>query len=227
MFHFAGKRMLPAGAELIEEAKRRGVSLEDLPYKEPIGIKQFPDDPRNEAAIQSRVLAARAEHRNAAINLFQTVGIIGSLLLTLILALWNGHIQSQRESADMMLKFDGMLSAGGSGDLLETLDMYGNLNRVQAPADVVDAKIEDLLDKYELLAAAYRYHLINDDMAYDAFSYDLEKALKGVKVRKFITESRSEEGDIYDGVLELAQAWRIAFKPIRPAAPAVKSQTPR
>ena len=46
-------------------------------------------------------------------------------------------------------------------------------------------------------------------MAYDAFSYDLEKALQDAKVRKYLAESRREEGDIYDGVLELARSFSI------------------
>lgn len=76
--------------------------------------------------------------------------------------------------------------------------------------DVSDADIEDFLSNYELLAAAYRHELINQNVAEDAFSYDLEKALKDPRVKQHLQDERAEESDIYDGVLELARAWGIS-----------------
>jgi hypothetical protein len=40
-------------------------------------------------------------------------------------------------------------------------------------------------------------------MGDEAFSYSLEKALHDTEVRHFIAESRREDGDIYEGLLEL------------------------
>src|SRR5208282_53954 len=53
--------------------------------------------------------------------------------------------------------------------------------------------IEDFLSNYELLAAAYRHELINQDMAEDAFSYDLEKALKDPRVKQYLRDERAFE----------------------------------
>ncbi len=191
----AWRRKLPTGKALMEEAFRLGVISE--PDR---------DIPLNDRDLQARVLAARAERRSAVLSFAQTVGIIGTLALTLTLAIWNRHEQSNQESAALMLKFSEGLNSGKGALVVKALDTYGNLDKVT----VSDEALEDFLDEYELLAVAYRYHLINNDMAYDAFSYDLEKALADAKVRQFLLASRREEGDIYNGVLELARSFGIA-----------------
>jgi hypothetical protein len=60
-------------------------------------------------------------------------------------------------------------------------------------------------------------------MADDAFSYDLRKALNDAKIRRFLSESRGEEADVYDGVLELAHALDISFPPIIAIKPAARA----
>ena len=184
-------RKLPTGAALEAEAERFGVTLHDI-YKTKDGLKYL-DEPE----LQRRVLAARTALHNARIARVQTFGIIGTLLLTLVLALWSGHREAKRESGDMMIKFGDLLSSGQSGILVKALDRYGNLDKINMSGEALDDAIEDLLDKYEDLATAYRNDLIDDDMAYDAFSYDLEMALKDSKVRRFLLQSRREEPDFY------------------------------
>jgi hypothetical protein len=83
---------------------------------------------------------------------------------------------------------------------------------------ILDEAIGDFLDKYELLAAAYRDSLIDEDMGDDTFSYELEKGLKVRKIKDYIAAAESQESDLYEGVLELAQAWGINFPSIAPAA---------
>jgi hypothetical protein len=34
------------------------------------------------------------------------------------------------------------------------------------------------------------------------------------RVRRFLAESKTKQSDLYDGVLELARAWKIEFSPI-------------
>jgi hypothetical protein len=205
------RRKLPTGDDLEAEASRLGVSLHEI-YKGGADGQTILDEPE----LQRRVLAARAERRSAILSFAQTVGIIGTLVLTLSLAIWNRHQQSRQESGDFMLRFDQLLSSGGSGVVTRALYMDGDLDHIPLSGDALDDALEDFLDKYDLLAAAYRNSLIDKDMAEDAFSYDLEKALSDSKVRLFLQKSMAEEADFYEGVFELARAWGINFPVLEP-----------
>ena len=56
--------------------------------------------------------------------------------------------------------------------------------------------------------------MMNEDMAYDAFEYDLAKALNDTKARKFLMEALNENEDLYAGVFELAKKWEVKFPPV-------------
>ncbi len=136
------------------------------------------------------------------LSLIQSIGIICAIAISV----YTVRVESRRESADLMLKFDDRLNSGKSALVVNALELNGNLNRAK---NVDDEALDEFLGNYELLDTAYRNGLIDNDMAYDAFSYDLEKALQDAKVKAFLLASRSEEGDIYDGVLELARSFGI------------------
>jgi hypothetical protein len=205
------RRKLPTGDDLVAEANRLGVSLHEI-YKGGVDGNTILDEPE----LQRRILAAWAERRSAILSFAQTVGIIGTLALTLSLAIWNRHQQSKQESGDFMLRFDQLLASDESGRVTHELDVPGNLDHIGLAGDALDDAIEDFLDKYELLAAAYRNGLIDKDMADDAFSYDLEKALVDPKVRRFLQISIAQEADFYEGVFELAHAWEIKVPALAP-----------
>jgi hypothetical protein len=216
------RKPLLTGEALVDEARRLGVSLEGLPpgpLTLPPGRAAFYSflDPSNEPEIQSRVLAARNERRSAVLSVAQTAGIIITLLLTLGLALWNGHRESKRESGDMMIKFSDLLDSGQSKLIETALTMNGNLNNIKLSGEALDEAIDDFLSTYDLLDAAYRNGLIDEDMADDAFSYDLEKALRDPKVRQYLSDNLAEESDLYSGVFALAAAWKLTYPVILPA----------
>jgi hypothetical protein len=104
------------------------------------------------------------------------------------------------------------------------LDMKGNLRNPNSFDS--DEAIDDFLSKHELVDTAYRNGLLDEDMAYDAFSYDLERALRDARIREYIAESRREESDLFDGVLEVTQAWRLKFPAIVAAPRASVRPTP-
>ncbi len=199
------KRKLPTGETLYAEAERLGLHFD-------------PKDKTRDADLQQRVLVAWVERRNAIVNYTQTFAIVGTLLITLGVAFSTQREQRNRESADLMLKFEDLLYSGRSAPVVKALEMDVELDKAK---DVDDEAIDEFLGNYELLDAAYRHGLISADMAYDAFEDDLETALKDAKVRHFITNARAEDGsDIYDGVLDLAHTWKIPFTPISSASPA-------
>jgi hypothetical protein len=204
------KRKLPTGETLFREAERLGLHFD-------------PKDKTRDADLQQRVLVAWAERRNAIVNYTQTVAIVGTLLITLGVAFSTQREQRNRESADLMLKFEDLLYSGRSAPVTKALEMDVELDKAK---DVDDEAIDEFLGNYELLDAAYRHGLISADMAYDAFEADLETALKDARVRRFITDARAEDGaDMYDGVLELARVWKIPFTPLSPASPAGAGST--
>lgn len=200
------KRKLPTGETLYREAERLGLHFDAK-------------DKTRDADLQQRVLVAWAERRNAIVNYTQTIAIVGTLLITLGVAIHTQREQRDQESADLMLKFDQRLNSGRSAPVVKALEMDVGLDKAN---DVDDEAIDEFLGIYELLDAAYRHDLIDSDMAYDAFEGDLESALKDAKVRRFITESRSgnDNTDIYSGVLHLARVWKVPFTPLSSASPA-------
>jgi hypothetical protein len=116
------RRKLPTGDDLVAEANRLGVSLHEI-YKGGADGHTILDEPE----LQRRVLPARAERRSAILSRAQTVGIIETLALTLSLAISNRRQQSRQESGDFMLRFDQLLSSGGSGVVTRALYMDGDL----------------------------------------------------------------------------------------------------
>jgi hypothetical protein len=215
--HLPWRREPLTGEPLLDEARRLCVSLYDLPYDARLKPSGAPN-PSNEHEIRRRIQIARSDRR---LNRIQSVGIVLGLVLTAGIALWHGHVESKRESADMMLKFDERLSSGASRPVATALEMDGNLDH----AKVSDEQIDEFLGNYELLAAAYRNDLIDKDMAEDAFSWQLETALNDSRIRSYLTAQRREEADFWDGVLELARAWNIKFPPL-PVLPPAKPKLP-
>lgn len=171
-------------------------------------------------AVRARSLTATwTANQTAILNLVQTIGIIG----TLMFAIWSYHAESNGRSADFMLRFDDLLDSGKSGLVETQIDEEENLNKISLQGDALDEAIGDYLSNYELLAVAYRNHLISEDMSYDAFSWSLEKALNDPAIRRYLSESKAEESDLFDGVLELAETWNLKFAPIVPSKiPAAK-----
>jgi hypothetical protein len=178
------RRKLPTGEALVEEAERRGVSLHET-WKGGAEGKTIVD----EAELQRRVLAARSARQSMIVNLAQTIGIVAALGLSV----WNLQVERAEKSGELMLTFNTVLYSGGSERIARTLDENGNLDK----ANVEDAQLEDFLDKYELLDLLYKYHLINKDMAYNAFEYELETGLGDPKVRLYLLKSRSESTDLH------------------------------
>jgi hypothetical protein len=218
------RKDLPTGEALYKEAERVGVSLSR-------GASLL-----SESELQSRLLAARNDRRNAILNWAQTLALIGALGVSVLVSLDNRRAQESNKrvqeanlraqedyltaqegmllaqknqtSADFMLRFSDELNEDGSGRVSAALDKNKPLTHDR---NVSDEDIDDFLSNYELLDAVYRHNLINRDMAYDAFSSDLERALKDKRVIQYLRDSRSKQSDVFDGVRQLARVWKIPF----------------
>ena len=193
--------------EVLAEARHLGVI---------VGEEFLPKD------LQDRVRVARADRRNAILNWAQSIGIIRTTLI-ITLALHRSDQRSQRlerqaeadqRSAEMMLKFADKLSSGPSAQIEMPLQLNGNLSKQK----VSDEQLDEFLGNYELLDDAYRYGLINEDMAYNAFSFDLDKAAPAGQAGTGVyyhVEARRDRGGRYDGdAAPCGVAWisiRVSF----------------
>jgi hypothetical protein len=72
---------------------------------------------------------------------------------------------------------------------MRELELHGNISHIRVSGDDLDNAIDDFLGDYELLNTAYNYELINRDMAWDAFTYELEKALQDRTIRPSVSSS--------------------------------------
>jgi hypothetical protein len=115
--------------------------------------------------------------------------------------------QKSQMSADFMLRFSDELNKEGSARVSAALDEKTGLSHDR---NVSDDDIDDFLSNYEMLDVVYRNNVIDRDMA-DAFSHDLERALNDKRVIQYLRDSRSQKSDLFDGVRDLARAWKIPF----------------
>jgi len=70
--------------------------------------------------------------------------------------------------------------------------------------------LEQYLDLWEGLNDWYVKGLINKEMFYNSYSYDIGKAYENVEVQNFIKESQKEAPDFYIGFQNLAKEMKMA-----------------
>ena len=203
---------MPRGAELVKEANRLGVSWDKSDVAR-VGLA-----PTNEPELQSRVLAARNERRNAFSNAWQTVGIlvaiatgVGSILLTQRLHREDHKAQVEEQkaeanlrSAELMLDFADDFSSGPSKVVERALEANDNLDSLKDSDEKLNDELADFLGNYDMLDEAYRYNLINRDVLKDEFGDDLKNALFDQKMNKFLVLQRKRNPSAFDDVLDLA-----------------------
>ncbi len=196
-------RPLPQGKELVKEAERLGVT----PHETWTGGEAR--TVIDEAELQRRVIAARADQKNT----LQVIAIIASLAISTSVAVWSLHSQSVRTSGELMLKFEDRIYQGGSRAVAIAFDRDKALS---SRADISDDDIEEFLGNYELLAIAYQHSLISRGMAYAVFSGDLETAFRDQRFRRLLCEDKREESDYWAEVFYLAKQFKIKNLDVTP-----------
>lgn len=136
------------------------------------------------------------------------VSQIGANLATVgALLLVASQLQASRrtESAALMFQINEQVRAGTTSHLVAAIDADEPIFEPSGKFTVED--VDNYLMNWELLAEAYDNGLIDGDMAYDAFSYDIGKAWRNAEIHKFIMDARQTQGtpDLYGGVEELAK----------------------
>jgi len=121
----------------------------------------------------------------------------------IILALATLRHQSAIDSANLTIKFDKQLRSGKSLEVLNAIDAG---EKIDGNGDLRAADIDNYLIKYEMLDDMLESKLITYNLAYDAFSYDIEGAYCNKEVGEYIKNAQKENGDqgLYGGFLSLA-----------------------
>ncbi len=144
------------------------------------------------------------------LDIVQTAILVASLLLATTIAYRNDRAQANRDSGDFMLRFDQRLHEDSSAIIIKTLDRDGNLNNLRMNKSDTEDALVDFFNKFQLLDLACDHNLIDRKTAYDGFEYYLEKALKDKKAQAHLIETYKEDGDVYNGVFDLARQWNLS-----------------
>ena len=156
--------------------------------------------PKGETHASDGVSHAFGKYLSVFLSIFSLIIAITSVTISVR----NSKSDEQRVSADFMLRFDGLLDSGASAKLLGALEEDQPIFKGHG-GQFSDLDVERLVGQFELLASACDHHLIDEDMAYDAFSYYVEKTFTNKEISTFLADIRKEEPDYYEGFDQLAK----------------------
>jgi hypothetical protein len=112
------------------------------------------------------------------------------------------------ESASLMFQINKEVRSGVNSHIVADIDAAKPIFKPAGQYSLEE--VDNYLMNWELLAKAYEHGLVNTDMLYDAFSYDIEKAWSNPEIQKFVMDARDAERneDIYGGFEELATKFK-------------------
>ena len=118
------------------------------------------------------------------LQVLQSVGIIAGLYIS-YQALHTSVLSQKRDdarvSAETMLKFSELIDTGHDGKMMIAIRAGSPLLKSNGGKFETD-DLDELLGDYQLLSEAYDAKVINDAMAYDAFSDDVDVTIHNSEV---------------------------------------------
>ena len=157
-------------------------------------------------------------------NIAHVVTIIG-----IILAVLNFWYLRKIESAKLLIEFDKQLRNGPTNSrILDVIaDSKPLLKEHGGRFSVAD--VDRYLAELELLNNFYDHNLISEEMLYDTFSYDIEKAYCHKEIQQYLKNVRISENDpdIFLGFEELSKRFLAMGKCAdQPSDPRKVKQSP-
>lgn len=110
----------------------------------------------------------------------------------------------KNQSAQFMLEFDKNLTSGKNLSLLEAIENGQPIFLPNGKFSSTDVDI--FLSQYELLNSTYQAGLLDNDMLYNTFSYDLQKTFQNPEIKEYLEKVRKEDPRIFMGFEELAES---------------------
>ena len=142
-------------------------------------------------------------HISGVLVLVQTIALIGSVYL---LREQINDLQDTKSSrsADFIFKFNEQLNRAPLARL--RLAIVGRKPILKKNGGKFsEDDLEEYLDLWEGLNDIYVKGLINKEMFYNSYSYDIGKAYDNAEVQTFVKESQREAPDFYTGFENLAK----------------------
>jgi len=136
------------------------------------------------------------------LSLAQTVAII----LALVISIRALRADESRTSAETMLKFAQILDEGVDFGIYLALEHDTHILKKRGGKFTED-DLDKFLGDLELLGEACDKKVIDEDMAYDAFSHEVTKVVQNPEIAAYLTTIRREDPTFFRGIDDLKNSF--------------------
>jgi len=115
-------------------------------------------------------------------------------------------------SADLMLRFDALLSSPTSTRLRLAIESNKPILQKHGGKFSTD-DLDSYLSIFDALNDLYQRGMINKDIFYNDYSYDIEKAYGNAEIQSYLKDIRKDESDFFSGFDNIAKEMKSYPKP--------------
>ena len=112
-------------------------------------------------------------------------------------------------SADLILKFDERLGKPPFPKIRSTIESGKPILKAHGGRFTAD-DLEGYIGIFDSLNDLYAKNMVNKELFYNEFSYDIEKAYDNQEIQSYLKDIRKEESDYFSGFDNLAKAMKAA-----------------
>jgi len=136
-------------------------------------------------------------------------------LMTQQLEIMKGQIDDAKltRSADLMLRFDALIDKPTNGRIRLAIE-NGKPILKKHGGKFSEDDLEDYLSIFDALNDLYEKGMINKDLFYNDYSYDIEKAYGNAEVQSHLKEIRKDEADFFSGFDSIAKEMKTYPRPV-------------
>jgi len=137
-----------------------------------------------------------------ALSVIQSVAIVVSL----VFSIRGFRAYEARTSAETMLKYSELLDSGTDLKIYNALEHDQSILKEHKGKFTSD-ELEQFLEDLELLDDAYEGKVINDSMAYDAFSEEIDRVVQNPEIAAYLAVVRRTDPTYFVGIGNLKDAF--------------------
>ena len=145
------------------------------------------------------------------LRVIQTVGVAVAGF-SLLLASHQLKLARLSESATLGLQFDTRINTGVNFEISGAIEDDAKLLK-KHDGKFTEAQLDDYLGQYDALYYLYAQGLVNEQMIFALFSYDIGLAYKNHEVQEYVREVQAKDASLFVGFNKLAQTietWKSA-----------------
>ncbi len=133
------------------------------------------------------------------LRIVEVVAIVGGVIFAMV------QIRDLRnnQSAQLMLEFNKELNSDLNANLITAIEENKPILK-ESGGEFTTTDIDRYLGAYELLNNVSVAGLINDDMLYNAFAYDIVKTYQNNEIKNYLSKIRQEDSSFFRGFELLA-----------------------